>query len=89
MEGKVLPAAAVAAELSKNFVEVRLHADLGPKAEANHALQQELTGTITLPTFVILDPTKIQVGGALPKPMATHEGLAFAEDFLAFLRSAH
>lgn len=80
MEGKILPVPAVAGILKSSYVEVRLHCDLGSKAKANKALQLELTQSLALPIFVIMDPYTREVLGI-------HEGLAFAGDFAGFLGS--
>ncbi|HIL37187.1 MAG TPA: hypothetical protein EYG26_06895 [Planctomycetes bacterium] len=82
MEGKILPAPAVAGILRDNFVEVRLHCDLGSNAKANKALQLELANSLALPIFVIMDPESREV-------LKIHEGLAFAGDFAEFLASAN
>mgnify|MGYP003384304006 CR=1 FL=1 len=78
MEGKVLPSPAVAAELTSNFIEARLHADLGSYAKTAQALREELTGSVALPIYVVMDPETGEVGGIL-------EGLRFAPDFQDFL----
>ena len=81
MEGKILPAPATAGELKQHFVEARLHCDLGPNAKANKAIQERLTGSIALPIYAVVDPGTEEVLGL-------QEGLAFADDFVAFLQGA-
>ncbi len=78
MEGSVLPSPAVAEELTKNFVEARLHADLGSYAERAQALREELTGSVALPIYVVMDPESGEIGGIL-------EGLRLPPDFKDFL----
>jgi hypothetical protein len=81
MEGTVLPTPAVAGVLKTDFVEARLHCDLGTHAEANKAIQDRLTGSIALPIYAIVDPATEQV-------LAVKEGFSLKDDFVAFLRSA-
>ena len=81
MEGTVLPTPAVAGVLKSDFVEARLHCDLGGNAEANKAIQERITGSFALPIYAILDPTTEEVLGV-------KEGFSLKEDFAAFLRSA-
>ena len=81
MEGKILPAPAVAGILKSGFVEVRLHCDLGSHAAANKALQLELTNNLALPIFVVMDPDTRKV-------LRVHAGVAFAADFAEFLLPA-
>jgi hypothetical protein len=81
MEGKVLPTEAVASELNQHFVESRLHADLGPNAEVNKALQFELTQNYALPIYVVYDP----VG---EKVLGIQEGLALKGAFLEWLQES-
>ncbi|MFT7679769.1 MAG: hypothetical protein ACI8QC_003774 [Planctomycetota bacterium] len=78
MEGKVFPSPAVAAELTSHFIEARLHADFGSYAETVKALREEMTGSVALPIYVVMDPETGEVGGIL-------EGLRFAPDFKDFL----
>ena len=80
MEGKVLPTPAVAGVLNSNYVEARLHCDLGEHAEANKVIQERLTGSIALPIYAIVDPNTEKV-------LALKEGFALKDDFAAFLRS--
>jgi hypothetical protein len=80
MEGKVFPAAAVAAELEPHFVEARLHCDLGPTAKKYRALEKEMTDNVASPYFAIVDPRtreKLAQG-----PQAT------VAQFAEFLRAA-
>ena len=80
MEGTVLPTPAVAGVLKSDFVEARLHCDLGEHAEANKVIQDRLTGSIALPIYAIVDPVTEKVLGV-------KEGFSLKEDFAAFLRS--
>ena len=54
MEENVFPHPAVAGQLNK-MVEARLHND-GAIQDEIKALQQELTGSLATPSYVILDP---------------------------------
>lgn len=81
MEGTVLPTPAVAGVLKPDFVEARLHCDLGEHAEANKVIQDRLTGSIALPVYAVVDPVTEKVLGV-------KEGFSLKEDFAAFLRSA-
>jgi len=56
MEKNVFPTKEVKTEL-KNFVLVELYTDEESKRdEENQALQQKLTGTVTLPVYVVVNP---------------------------------
>lgn len=81
MEGTVLPAPAVAGVLKSDYVEARLHCDLGEHAEENKRIQDRLTGSIALPIYAIYDPVTEEVLGV-------KEGFSLKDDFAAFLRSA-
>lgn len=65
MEGSIFPSAAVAAELESKFVEARLHTDLGGYAKRAQGLRAELTNSIALPIYVVIDPVTGKVGGEL------------------------
>ncbi len=61
MEHDVFLRPAVADLLKKNFVEARIHVDIpshltDEQFAANKALQRELAGTSTMPTYVMVDP---------------------------------
>ncbi|WP_145192046.1 hypothetical protein [Planctomycetes bacterium Pla163] len=75
MELSVFPQPAVAAALS-NYVEARYHTD----DDATKAVQLEMTGTLTQPTFVIVDPVTMEVIRQAPQPLLSVEkALAFLE----------
>lgn len=58
--------------------KVKLYTDGGSRADENQAFQFELTGTLALPTYVIMDPENRQVLDQLI-------GYTRAEDFAKFL----
>lgn len=74
MEDSVFPEPAVAEALS-NYVEARYHTD----DDASRAIQRAMTGTISQPTFVIIDPDTRAVIRQSPKPLLSVET---ALDFL-------
>ena len=80
MEGKIFPAAAVAAELEPYFVEARLHCDLGPTAKKYRALEKEMTGNVASPYFAIVDPRSGELLSQGPQ--------ATSGQFASFLRAA-
>jgi len=74
VEDSVFPEPAVAEALS-NYVEARYHTD----DDASRAIQRAMTGTISQPTFVIIDPDTRAVIRQSPKPLLSVET---ALDFL-------
>jgi thiol:disulfide interchange protein DsbD len=79
MEANVFPQS----EVQKHFAQmekVRLYTDDGVDGPENQKFQFELTGTVALPTYVIVDPQSGQVIRQLV-------GYAKAEDFTKFLES--
>jgi len=56
MEENVFPSQAVAWELTKDFVEARLHTDGQTNIERIRQLQMELAGVQATPYYVIVDP---------------------------------
>ena len=68
MEDSVFPEPAVAEALSK-YVEARYHTD----DDASRAVQRAMTGTISQPTFVIVDPVTREVIRQSPKPLLSVE----------------
>lgn len=81
MEGSVFPSTAVAEELTSNFVEARLHSDIGGYAERGQALRAELAGSVALPIYVVMDPKTGEIGGQL-------EGGRLAPEFDTFLKES-
>lgn len=79
MEEKVFPRPAVAEELQKNYIEARLHTDGGPAVEHNKQLQKDMTRSVALPIYVIIDTKTGQ-------PLRKKAGLMKEADFLLFLR---
>jgi thiol:disulfide interchange protein DsbD len=77
METQVFPLDEVSSRF-ENFIKVRLYTDDGIKGPELQKRQFELTGTVALPTYVLLDGTSsqkiAQVSGYLP-----------AEEFISFL----
>lgn len=53
MEEGLFPDPAVAGILKPNFVEARLHTD---RRDELHELQVAMTGSIALPTYLVIDP---------------------------------
>ena len=56
MEEKVFRLPAVAGVLEERFVEARLHTDHARKGKENRARQQEMTGSIAQPIYLVIDP---------------------------------
>lgn len=81
MEEKIFPRPAVAAELKRNFIEARLHTDGGPAVQRNKDLQRELTRSVALPYYVVVDPES----GA---PLRKKAGLLSEAVFLELLQGA-
>jgi thiol:disulfide interchange protein DsbD len=79
MEANVFPLA----EIQKRFAkmqQVRLYTDDGSDGPANQKFQFELTGTVALPTYVIIDPENEKIMDQLV-------GYASKEKFRQFLDS--
>lgn len=74
MEDSVFPEPAVADALSY-YVEARYHTD----NDASRAIQREMVGTISQPTFAIVDPDTMEVIRQASQPLITVER---ALDFL-------
>lgn len=74
MEDSVFPEPAVADALS-NYVEARYHTD----DDASRAVQRAMVGTISQPTFAIVDPDTMEVIRQSPKPLISVD---IALDFL-------
>lgn len=55
MEKKVFIRPAVAGRLQQGFVEARLHNDGDHKVRIK-AMQQEMTGSLATPVYLVLDP---------------------------------
>ena len=68
-------------KLQVHLSHLSLHCDLGPNAKANKAIQERLTGSIALPIYAVVDPGTEEVLGL-------QEGLAVADDCVAFLQGA-
>lgn len=80
MEEKVFHRPAVAGILAQDFVEARLHTDGQRNVERILELQEELTGSVATPIYVILEP-------ATGEKQRLFEGATYdAERFAAFLR---
>jgi len=56
MEEKVFRLPAVAGVLEGKYIEARLHTDHAELGEENRTLQQEMTGSIAQPIYLIIDP---------------------------------
>lgn len=81
MEEKIFPRPAVAEELSKKFIEARLHTDGGSRQQANVELQEKLTGSRANPIYVILEPASGRI-------LRREDGAMRESKFLEFLRGA-
>lgn len=79
MEENVFPLPEVSGELSRGFIEARLHTDGGPSKEKNQVLQKEMTSSVANPIYVIVDP---KTGKVIRKKA----GFIPEENFLLFLR---
>jgi len=81
MEEKVFPSPAVADVLREHFMESRLHTDGTKNIDAILELREALTGVVTTPTYVVVEP------GSGAK-LATFEGGGPSRGgpFLEFLR---
>ena len=78
MEANVFPDPKVQ-ELFAQMEKVKLYTDGGADAEKNQTFQFELTGTLALPTYAIVDP---QTGQVLDQLI----GYTKTTDFEAFLQ---
>jgi thiol:disulfide interchange protein DsbD len=56
MEEKVFTLPSVSKELAEKYIEARLHTDGGPSLERNKQLQEEYTGSVANPQYVVIDP---------------------------------
>lgn len=77
METQVFPLEEVSSRF-ENFIKVRLYTDDGIKGPELQKRQFELTGTVALPTYVLLDGTSSQ-------KIAQVSGYIPAEEFISFL----
>jgi len=78
MEEKVFPVPVVA-EALEGFIEARLHNDGGPRKDENLKLQQERTGSLATPIYVVIDP-------ATGATLRSHAGATTPDRFAAFLQ---
>jgi len=78
MEVNVIERGEVRHLLADNFVLSRLYTD-GPQSRELQAIQQQLTGTLALPTYAIMD------GSAVDRPLAQLSGVVSFEQFKDFL----
>lgn len=81
MEGKTFSSPAVAGELESNFIEARLHADIGAYAKRAQELRDEFTDSVALPIFVVIDPATGEIGGEIA-------GFQLPGTFSAFLEES-
>jgi hypothetical protein len=80
MEGKVFPSEKVAEVLEKGFIEARLHTDgRGEPYLAEARLQRQMTNTVALPTYAIVDPADGETA------LRIRSGMTPASDFIGFL----
>lgn len=77
METQVFPLEEVSSRF-ESFIKVRLYTDDGIKGPALQKRQFELTGTVALPTYVLLD-------GPSSQKIAQVSGYIPAEEFISFL----
>jgi hypothetical protein len=77
MEANVFPRPPVAERLGRDFVLVRLYTDDMTRGPEWQRLQFALTGTVALPTYVIMTADR--------RVLAVHSGMASVEEFVAFL----
>ncbi len=78
----MFPEPAVADLLRAHYIEARLHTDdqtAPARSEEFKQLQHDMTGTISQPTYVILDP---KTG----KKLAQRSGSASVDTFVRFFR---
>ena len=81
MEANMFPREDVSSQLG-NYVAVELFTDrTTPSDRANQALQKRLTGTVTLPVYVIVDP-----GGKVIRKFES--STRSSEEFVAFLKGS-
>ncbi|MCX7907522.1 MAG: protein-disulfide reductase DsbD family protein [Bacteroidetes bacterium] len=77
MEANVFPKAPVAERMGRDFVLLRLYTDEVTRGPEWQRLQFELTGTVALPTYVVMTADR--------RVLAVHSGMASVEEFVAFL----
>jgi hypothetical protein len=65
--------------LAEGFVEARLHTDDPDRGEALRRLQQEMTNSVALPIYLLVDPKTKKIGPRL-------DGARSAADFAEFLK---
>ena len=80
MEARVFPHPAVAPALAERFERARLYTDAQPDGPAFQEVQQEMAGTVAMPTYVVLSPEGEVLG--------VWSGMASPDEFAAFLRTA-
>ena len=78
MEVNVIERGEVSHLLADNFVLSRLYTD-GPQSRELQAIQQQLTGTLALPTYAIMD------GSAVDRPLSQISGVVSSKKFKDFL----
>ncbi|MCY4234264.1 MAG: thioredoxin family protein [Bacteroidetes bacterium] len=79
MEVNVFEKETVSEILSQNFVLSRLYTD-GPHGREFQAIQEDITGTVALPTYAIMD------GSDENQPITQLSGVVSKEEFETFLR---
>jgi len=79
MEVNVLEQAGISQILAENFVLSRLYTD-GPQGREFQMIQEDITGTLALPTYAIMD------GAHQGQPIAQLSGVVSREEFENFLR---
>lgn len=79
MEEGTFQTPAVAGELTKNWVEARLHCDAEPPIPGNAELEKKYSGTEARPTYVIVDPRTLE-------SIDRERGWMSESAFLKFLR---
>ena len=63
VETSILPSPAVAGILKAHFIEARIHNDHIDKGEEQKKLQTEMTGFVSAPYYLIVDPGQPGEGG--------------------------
>lgn len=79
MEENIFPKPAVAGLLKSSYVESRLHTDGEKNIERIRELQDQLTGSVATPYYVLVDPETGEAKGVFER--ATRD----ADEFRAFL----
>ena len=79
MEANVFPRPPVRSRLQNDFVRLRLYTDDAQKGPALQDFQMNLTGTVALPTYAIVEPQGRNV-------LAQWSGIATTEEFARFLQ---